>query len=506
MSTTTIPNRPFNDKDHKYDLSVFLFCVTIALHACCHSLSIQIDQQQQRTLPVMFYINPTNYSHLCSSSLVQPRNHFYHFSSTCIVPKMPFLIRPPPESSIAEEPSYTLTLIDPDHNDRSILQDLKRWGWRINRHDFDDDEFIEALKQAEQDLKKQRRHAHAVGKDMVGYTPRPTLEDVWHDEAERMLLEEAYEHEKEERQGEAEMYVSAFATPDTCSTVTHRGRNWLRHIDRTRQTNGFLDYVDRERERPRLVTRGLDHRAVNAEREPARVHYFDDCHRSRSARIFTTAANPRPRSILLFLRRPMGCLVKSSQVSEDDRSIRVTTDINLTSVAEQDYESADDVDSTNRTPSNSLPLPPPRASTTPIPPRLSRFHEELDLIFPGSPLDQRAYIRHTGTDIPLSQQPDSLYSAAPSLHRAGLGVDPYGWDAWDEQRQRNENAKAVFKFFVGRERRSLNSRARERMRVRRGSEVEDGVSEGQDEEVSAEKDAEAWEKMMMHMGFGGFIG
>jgi hypothetical protein len=415
---------------------------------------------------------------------------------------MPFLIRPPPESSIAEEPSYTLTLIDPDHNDRSILQDLKRWGWRIARHDFDDDEFIEALKQAEQDVKKQRRHAHAVGKDMVGYTPRPTLEDVWHDEAERMLLEEAYEHEKEERQGEAEMYVSAFATPDTCSTVTYLGRNWLRHIDRTRQTNGFLDYVDHERERPRLVTRGLDHRSVDVEREPARVHYFDDYHRSRSARIFTTAANPRPRSMLLFLKRPIGCLMKSSQESRDDRSIRVTTDINLTSVSEHEYESsADCVDSINRTPSNSPPLPPPGSSAKPIPIRLSRFHEELDLIFPGSPLDQRAYIRHTGTGIPLNNHGES-----PLLNRAGLGADPYGWNAWDEQRQRNENAKAVVKFFLGRERRSLNSRARERMRVRTGSEVEDGVREGQDEEVSAEKDAEAWEKMKMDMGLGGFIG
>lgn len=126
---------------------------------------------------------------------------------------MPFLIRPPLHSPEADDSSLVLTLIDPDHNDRSMLQDLKRWDWRITRHNFEDEEFIEALKEIEQDLKRRRRHSHTVGNDLVGYTARPTLEDLWHDEAEKKLMEEAYVEEKEEQrlkvEQEAKGYVSA---------------------------------------------------------------------------------------------------------------------------------------------------------------------------------------------------------------------------------------------------------------------------------------------------------
>lgn len=126
--------------------------------------------------------------------------------------KMPFLVRPPLHHTNANDHSLTVIVIDPDHNDRSMLQDLIRWDWRVTRQDFDDDEFIEALKDVEQDLKKRRRHTHTVGDDLVGYPPRPTLEDIWHEEAGEKLIEEAYEEEEEEkreaRAAESKGYVS----------------------------------------------------------------------------------------------------------------------------------------------------------------------------------------------------------------------------------------------------------------------------------------------------------
>lgn len=126
---------------------------------------------------------------------------------------MPFVIRPPLHSAVADDPSLTLTLVDPDHNDRAMLRDLQRWDWRVTRLNFDDEEFIEALVEVERDMKKRRRQTHAMDEDLVGYTPRPTLEDIWHDEAETKLMEEAYAEEQVERrlriEEEDEGYVSA---------------------------------------------------------------------------------------------------------------------------------------------------------------------------------------------------------------------------------------------------------------------------------------------------------
>jgi len=129
---------------------------------------------------------------------------------------MPFLIRPPPDSAAANNPSLTYTLLEPDQNERSMLRDLRDWGWRISRHDFSDEEFIAALTQVEKDKRKRRRHTHALGDDLFGYVERPELEDVWHEEAQRKYAERLWEEEGEERgdreEGGKEMYVSALVT------------------------------------------------------------------------------------------------------------------------------------------------------------------------------------------------------------------------------------------------------------------------------------------------------
>jgi transposase len=105
---------------------------------------------------------------------------------------MPFVIRPPLNSTAADDPSLTFTIIEPEPYERLILRDLKAWDWRIARHGFGDEDFITAMKQIEKDIKKRRRQTHAIGDELYGYNARRTLKQVWELEAERMLNEEAY--------------------------------------------------------------------------------------------------------------------------------------------------------------------------------------------------------------------------------------------------------------------------------------------------------------------------
>jgi hypothetical protein len=135
---------------------------------------------------LLFKISPTaTFSILDTSPL-----HFFN------VVDMPFLIRPPQTSAEAEDPGCRYTLIEPDDSEWSMLRDMHKWGWIITRHDFGDDLFIDALKQIEEDIKRRRRHTHAIAGELIGYKARPTLEDLWYEEGEKMLNRQAYEEEK----------------------------------------------------------------------------------------------------------------------------------------------------------------------------------------------------------------------------------------------------------------------------------------------------------------------
>ncbi|KAL5114795.1 hypothetical protein ACEQ8H_007288 [Pleosporales sp. CAS-2024a] len=102
---------------------------------------------------------------------------------------MPFLVRPPMDSTEADDPGRTYIVIEPDHNERTILRDLQFWKWRITRHDFAEEEFIKTLTAIERDVKRRRRQLHAIAGDLHGYSERLTLEQVWEREAERALEE-----------------------------------------------------------------------------------------------------------------------------------------------------------------------------------------------------------------------------------------------------------------------------------------------------------------------------
>jgi hypothetical protein len=106
---------------------------------------------------------------------------------------MPLLVQPPRYSAAPDHSSLIYTIIEPDQSEQIILQDLQTWGWRVTQHGFGDEDFIDALKQVEKDVKRRRRQTHVIAGELHGYNEGPTLEEVWAREAERMLGNSAYE-------------------------------------------------------------------------------------------------------------------------------------------------------------------------------------------------------------------------------------------------------------------------------------------------------------------------
>ncbi|KAH7068806.1 hypothetical protein BKA63DRAFT_569679 [Paraphoma chrysanthemicola] len=196
---------------------------------------------------------------------------------------MPFLVRPPPEHAATDEYSHTYTIIEPDANDRTILRDLQHWGWLVSQHDFDDEDFIYALKGTEKDTRERKRNTHAVAGEMLSHRCKPTLEELWELEARRMLENTVYDEESNEALNNEhplpvdgrEESVVIDAEQEEDPRLQTAVKTWLKHIDRTRQTNGFLDYDDSQHEQPRLLIRRLDHSPTDAAYNPAYAMYAD---------------------------------------------------------------------------------------------------------------------------------------------------------------------------------------------------------------------------------------
>ncbi|KAF2031526.1 hypothetical protein EK21DRAFT_110896 [Setomelanomma holmii] len=208
---------------------------------------------------------------------------------------MPFLVRPPASAAAADDILPTYAIMKPDAGERRILHDLVTWSWRVTQHDFDDVEFADALKELEKDARSKRRHAHAVAGELVGHNEKPSLDELWAAEARKMLEQAAYGYETDDQSSadaetdaaiddakakilETLKYVSVpvkRAPSSSSENGAKKLREWLKCIDRTRQTNGYLKYSDLRHERPMLVTRGLDHNTPATLYQPAYVAYND---------------------------------------------------------------------------------------------------------------------------------------------------------------------------------------------------------------------------------------
>lgn len=221
-------------------------------------------------------------------------------------------------------------------------------------------------------------------------------------------------------------------------------RNWLRATDRTRQRNGFLDYTDLDGKRPRLVTRGLDHNTADSASplpyqnyhkktprehkhtyidpalDPTYLFYLQD---AESARKRQESIGIKPSSSVgTYLRRPRSMLNLFTCRKGTASNPRPPTTPNIVRSSTFDMSSIH---------TNSLAYDGnhvhfsdqvPNSPTTP-----PYLDPSFTLIFPGMLSSPRDYIRSTRPGI--RRNGSSSRALAPPLNRAGLGVDPYGWQA-----------------------------------------------------------------------------
>jgi len=112
---------------------------------------------------------------------------------------MPYLVQPPAQSIETCNPLLTYTLADPLPAEMSILEDLQKWGWQISVHFEDEEPYIYAGRKIEKAIKKMRRRTQMIYGDVVGDSPRLTLEEMWQREATKKEEERRYDiNEKEE--------------------------------------------------------------------------------------------------------------------------------------------------------------------------------------------------------------------------------------------------------------------------------------------------------------------
>jgi hypothetical protein len=214
--------------------------------------------------------------------------------------------------------------------------------------------------------------------------------------------------------------------------------------------NDYLDYSDIWGEYPRLVTRGLYHDYEDSERNPAHLHYMEDVH-SVQCHLHDLEIE-RPRSVPVSLHRKPSSICdvlkcwKGNRRTKHTRSTTALPDLyTLPPIPIHPLG----LDFTQTPPQSPNPQPPPY------------LDEDINLIFPGTLSSKSAYIRQTrpGIKSPVST---GLAEDTIPLLQAPLGEDPYGWQKWDRQMQRADDARAQLRFFVARKRRSMNSQARRR--------------------------------------------
>jgi len=121
---------------------------------------------------------------------------------------MPYLVQPPAQSIDAYNPLLTYTLADPLPAEISILKDLQKWGWQISVHFEDEEIYIDAARETEKAIKKMRRRTQMIYGDVVGDSPRLTLEEMWQREATKKEEERQYDTKEKEEVNDAASMMS----------------------------------------------------------------------------------------------------------------------------------------------------------------------------------------------------------------------------------------------------------------------------------------------------------
>jgi hypothetical protein len=218
---------------------------------------------------------------------------------------------------------------------------------------------------------------------------------------------------------------------------------WLQAIDRTRQTNGFLEYNDPEGVYPRLLTRGLDHHPPDTSYESTAMHHRRNCYH----RALTQIAISKKFCQHLLQRRPTspsGNLQSLSKlVIQPHATVQTETLLPFIFQFPDRYFNSTHVpqrpNNPNTTPLSRQHQPSPLSSNpTPTSSSSSSSTSRLFPIFSNSHLSEHAYIRHTRRGIKRST------SCPPQPTHA---EDPYGRHEWDLRMKRKKEVKAHLRFF-----------------------------------------------------------
>jgi len=121
---------------------------------------------------------------------------------------MPYLVQPPAQSIDTCNPLLTYTLADPLSAEISILKDLQKWGWQVSVHFEDEEPYIDAARETEKAIKKMRRRTQMMYGDVVGDSPRLTLEELWQREATKKEEERQHDIKEKEEVNDAASIMS----------------------------------------------------------------------------------------------------------------------------------------------------------------------------------------------------------------------------------------------------------------------------------------------------------
>jgi len=121
---------------------------------------------------------------------------------------MPYLVQPPAQSSEACDPLFTYVLDDPIPSEIRILKDLKERGWEVSVHFHDDVVYLNATKEIGKAIKTIRRRTQIIHGDMVGDSPRLTLEEMWQREMTSKSEQELFTNKEKEEVNDAASMLS----------------------------------------------------------------------------------------------------------------------------------------------------------------------------------------------------------------------------------------------------------------------------------------------------------
>ena len=121
---------------------------------------------------------------------------------------MPYLVQPPAQSIEACDPLFTYVLDDPIPSEIRILKDLKERGWEVSVHFHDDAVYLNATKEIGKAIKAIRRRTQMIHRDMVGDSPRLTLEEMWQREMTSRSEQELCDIKEKEKVNDAASIMS----------------------------------------------------------------------------------------------------------------------------------------------------------------------------------------------------------------------------------------------------------------------------------------------------------